>query len=366
VPLLQDPTRTAKSLSAHFERTFKNRLADKKSFTLNAKWTAKYQIAEGWAVREGVRVTQLSQWNSSSPDVRTLTSATIRQLQQLPYTHPSLKRVVDALTSGDQHLASVIPLNRQELLSRLNPSDICGTDLWGYWTPSGFCPVKISTALHRAFKGGGFQVSSLMPEDERAAFDAKKHPKNIFALLDAITAHPDVQEFSTLLGLGFLPLRTANKLGEMERAGACRDKYVSFRIKPPVLNFRAQKRAEANYGSMFGMPCYLANSEIAEVGYRGDLVDAAATRKMRVVVGQLLLMVKSFPARLCGLPVGALWYNHGKKYTSLKTTLKSTGRDYPCVNIHDHDVCLYLVSLLLHPSIDIMYLHTKTRSSDSV
>jgi hypothetical protein len=146
-------------------------------------------------------------------NVRTLTSATIRQIQQLPYTHPSFKRVVDALTSGDQHLASVIPLNRQELLSRLNPSAICGTDLWGYWTPSGFCPVKVSTALHRAFESGGFHVSSLIPEDERAAFVDKKHPKNIFALLDAIMAHPDVQEFSTLLGLGFLPLRIASKLG---------------------------------------------------------------------------------------------------------------------------------------------------------
>jgi Flp pilus assembly protein TadG len=140
---LQDPTRTAKSLSAHFERTIKNRLADKKSFTLNAEWTAKYQIAEGWAVREGVRVTQLSQWNSSSPDVRTLTSATIRRIQQLPYTHPSFKKVVDALTSGDQHLAYVIPLNRQELLSRLNPSAICGTDLWctlGLLNPVRFLP----------------------------------------------------------------------------------------------------------------------------------------------------------------------------------------------------------------------------------
>jgi hypothetical protein len=51
---------------------------------------------------------------------------------------------------------------------------------------------------------------------------------------------------------------------------------------------------------MFGMPCYLANSDIAEVGYRGDHVDAAATQQMRVIVGQLLLMVKSFPAGLCG------------------------------------------------------------------
>ena len=67
-----------------------------------------------------------------------------------------------------------------------------------------------------------------------------------------------------------------------------------------MLNFGAQKRAEANYGSMFGMPCYLANSDIAEVGYRGDHVDAAATQQMRVIVGQLLLMVKSFPAGLCG------------------------------------------------------------------
>ncbi len=78
-------------------------MADKKSFTLNAEF--------------------------SSPEVRTLTSATIHQLQQSTYTHPSFKRVVVALTSGDQHLESVIPLNRQELLGRLNPSAICGTDL---------------------------------------------------------------------------------------------------------------------------------------------------------------------------------------------------------------------------------------------
>ena len=199
-------------------------------------------------MQEGVRVTQLSQWNSSPPpDVRTLTSATIRQIQQLPYTHPTFKRVVDALAIGDHHLASVIPLNQQELLSHLTPSVICGTDLWGYWTPSGFCPVKISTALHKAFESGGFQVSSLIPEDERAAFVQKKQPKDIFALLDAITAHPAVQEFSTLLGLGFLPLRIASKLGEMERAGACRYKYVSFRINPPVLTkTRARNRAPAH------------------------------------------------------------------------------------------------------------------------
>ena len=115
---------------------------------------------------------------------------------------------------------------------------------------------------------------------------------------------------------------------------------------------------------MFGMPCYLANSDIAEVGYRGDDVHAAATQQIRVIVGRLLFMVKSFPARLCGLPVGAMWYNHGKRYTSLKTTLKTGGNDYPCMNILGHDVCLYLVSPLLHPSVGIMYLHTKNRLSD--
>jgi len=173
-------------------------------------------------------------------------------------------------------LSSTFLLNQQELLRHLNPSDICGTDLWDYWTPSGFCPVRISTALHRAFESGGFQVesggfqvSSLIPSNERTAFVNKQHPKNIFALLDATMAHPDVQEFIALFALtklGFIPLRMASKLGEMERAGACRDKYVSLRINPPVLNVRAQKRAEALYGIMFGMPCYLANSANAEVG----------------------------------------------------------------------------------------------------
>ena len=114
---------------------------------------------------------------------------------------------------------------------------------------------------------------------------------------------------------------------------------------------------------MFGIPCYLANSAIAEVGYRGDIVKDAATQQMRVVVGQLLLLVKSYPVRLNGLPIGALWYDHGGKYTSLKTTLKSTGGDYPCISILGNDVCLYLVSPLLHPSIGIMYIHTKQRGS---
>ena len=123
------------------------------------------------------------------------------------------------------------------------------TDFWGYWTPIGFCPVKISTALHRAFESGRFQVSSLIPSDQRTAFVNKQHPDNVFALLDAISAHPDVLEFTTLTKLGFVPCRIASKLGEMERAGACMHKSVSFRINPPVLYYRAddtETRADAH------------------------------------------------------------------------------------------------------------------------
>jgi len=367
LPLLQDPTRGEDSMRAHFEATLKRRLtANKKDFTLNAEWTAKYKIALGWAVREGVRVDQLSQWNSSPPEVRTLTSATIHQLQQLTYNDPTFKRVVDALSTGDHHLASVILLNQQELLHHLNRSDCCATDLWCCWSSSGFCPVRISTALHRAFESGGFDVSSLIPLNERTAFDKKQHPADICALLDAIMAHPHVQEFIALIELGFIPLRMASKLGEMERAGACTHKYVSFRIQQPVLNHRAQARAEAHYRNILGMPCYLANSAVAEVGYRGDSFRAASTQQMRVVVGKLLVLLKSFPKRLKGLPVGALYVSHGNYYTSLKTTLKTGGADYPCVNILDSEVCLYLVSPLLHPSIGLMYLHTKHRPSDKV
>ena len=64
---------------------------------------------------------------------------------------------------------------------------------------------------------------------------------------------------------------------------------------------------------MFGIPCYLANSAIAEVGYRGDIVKDAATQQMRVVVGQLLLLVKSYPVKLNGLPIGASWYRQPRR-----------------------------------------------------
>ena len=43
------------------------------------------------------------------------------------------------------------------------------------------------------------------------------------------------------------------------------------------------------------------------MGYRGNDFGAAATDPMRVVVGQLLFLLSSFPVHLTGLPVGALW-----------------------------------------------------------
>ena len=62
----------------------------------------------------------------------------------------------------------------------------------------------------------------------------------------------------------------------MERAGACMHKYVSFQVMPPALNSRLEIRDEEYYTEILGMPCYLGNSEHANVVYRGNNFDAAS------------------------------------------------------------------------------------------
>jgi hypothetical protein len=136
--------------------------------------------------------------------------------------------------------------------------------------------VKISTALHRALQDRTFELDSLIPPEERQKFVDGRHPNNANVLLDGILAHPFVREFSHLLDLGFLPMRIASKLGEMQRAGACRHKYVSFEVVPPALNSRLEIRGEEHYADILGFPCYLGNSEHANVVYRGDDFDAAS------------------------------------------------------------------------------------------
>ena len=160
-------------------------------------------------------------------------------------------------------------------------------------------------------------------------------------------------------------MRIASKLGEMQRAGACRHKYVSFEVVPPALNSRSEIRGEEHYADILGFPCYLGNSEHANVVYHGDDFDAASNidgLHPRVVIGKLLLLLQSFPVELNGLPVGAQWYKHGKTYTSLKTTLKFSKVAYPQMCINSHDVCLFVINALLGPNTPRVYLHPKPRT----
>jgi hypothetical protein len=261
-------------------------------------------------------------------------------------------------------LEHAIPLNSSELL-QLRGNGICDTDLWGYYTPAGFCPVKISTALHRAFQARTFELDSLIPPEERQNFVDGRHPNNANVLLDGIFAHPFVREFSHLLDLGFLPMRIASKLGEMQRAGACRHKYSAFRPKLFKARNPRWRALRLSHADILGFPCYLGNSEHANVVYRGDDFDAASNINglhHRVVIGKLLLLLQSFPVELNGLPVGAQWYKHGKTYTSLKTTLKCSKVAYPQMCIESHDVCLLVINAWLDPNTPTIYLHPKPRT----
>ena len=197
---------------------------------------------------------------------------------------------------------------------------------------------------------------SLLPQSKRQDFEDQQHPLNVsdlLVMLDGILANPLVKECTDLLELGFLPLRIAWKLGEHERAGACMHKYVAFQAKAPALQCRAENRSEDHYTTIFGMTSYIGNSHVAEVVYRGDDFSAAAqaneSRNHRVVVGQLLLLLQSFPVELDKMPVRASLANN--IISPLKTKLKTIDGAYPIMYIDDSDVFLYLISALVDPAL---------------
>jgi hypothetical protein len=161
-----------------------------------------------------------------------------------------------------------------------------------------------------------------------------------------------------------VPLRIACKEGELERAGACMHKYVAFEVKAPALQHREEVRSAEYYADIFGMPCYTGNSDVSDVVYRGNDFAAAAaateSRRHRVVDGLMLLLLKSFPVELNGMPVGANLANNTT--IPLRTSLKSDGGAYPIMKINNSDICLYLISPLVNPAQQTMYLHTKHRT----
>jgi hypothetical protein len=368
VSQFQTPPRTENSLTKHVQKI---KLRLKNDGELTAEWTEKYAIASSWELREGCRFEQLQQWISRQPVAQSLTSRSRQLLKSLlnVYKHPSFKRLVDCLDGGEQPLDAVIACNRQELLA--GRSGICATDIWGFYTLHGFCPVLVSTALHRQFESGKFhmrQLASLLSQEMRSFLDDNKRAvplDNLLVILDGFKAHPWFTECIDLLKLGFVPMRIACKLGEQERAGACMHKYVAFKVKGPALQRREEVRSAEHYADILGMPCYLGNSHVSEVVYRGNDFTAAAeateSRQHRVVDGLMLLMLKCFPDKLKGMPVGAHLLHNST--CALRTSLKTIGGAYPIMIIDDTDICLFLISPLVSPDHPIMYLHTRHRTS---
>ena len=141
-------------------------------------------------------------------------------------------------------------------------------------------------------------------------------------------------------------------------------KYVAFQVKAPALQRREEVRNAEHYAEIFGMPCYIGNSHVTDVVHRGNDFTAAAetneSRQHRVVDGLMLLILKSFPVELLGMPVGAHLVNNTT--SPLRTSLTSIGGAYPIMYIDGVDICLYLISPLVDPAQPTMYLHTKHRT----
>ena len=148
------------------------------------------------------------------------------------------------------------------------------------------------------------------------------------------------------------------------RAAAQMHKYVAFQVKAPALQRREEVRSAEHYADILGMPCYLGNSHVSEVVYRGNDFTAAAkateSRKHCVVDGLMLLILKCFPVQLNGMPVGAHLLHNST--SPLRTSLKTTGGAYPIMIIDSTEIFLFLISPLVNPAQQIMYLHTKHRT----
>ncbi len=110
-----------------------------------------------------------------------------------------------------------------------------------------------------------------------------------------------------MIELGFIPF---SKQGELERISACQNAYCTIKVVPPKLQgvpLRGQ-RSQHDFLSIFRCSCYTACSDMGHVVNRGN--DAVAATQAShgnwdfVVKSKLLLLMKSYPSFLAGLPMG--------------------------------------------------------------
>ncbi len=164
-----------------------------------------------------------------------------------------------------------------------------------------------------------------------------------------------------MIELGFIPLSIACKQGELERRSACQFDFCTFKVIPPKISVipPMDQRSRQDFVPILGCSCYTACSDMGRVVYRGNDAVAATNGDWDLIIkSKLLLMMKSYPSVLVGMPMGI------RMTVGFLPCMMKTGGQW-AVMLHKGDTfCLLLVAMLL--TEDLFYLHTQMRLSAGV
>ncbi len=255
----------------------------------------------------------------------------------------SVQRLVRAIASVDA--SELHEAQRLELISFSDSDDDIPDRLWCcHIGVNRFWPITLNT----------LSLTSL------PVFKKSPNQTNYNALVE-YCKHPVLQQYFELFDLGFMPMKVASKLGELERQGArASSRYMSLCFCPPIFLSTPAQAEYKHFLKIFGLHAFRGCSDIGHVAYRGDSLDAAIGASADLVIwSPLLFLTQCYPALMKKkkIPIGV-------RSNGRLLNFSLTHRVYPSVDWNEHYVCLFLICCMLH--YNDVFLHTQKRGRRDV
>jgi hypothetical protein len=227
-------------------------------------------------------------------------------------THPDMTKI-------RSRVDIVYDTNVRELIG--NKTGAIPSDLWGFCIGDVFVPVQITTKLHVLFQSGEFSGLRLFHE-----LFTRGPQSHMWQRIEALLQTPGkrcsmfpphytfpnslvtaIQEWCSLLEMGFIPLCTASKLGELERRGACSYPVIGVVVSPPFFDSTPKFAPPEHFCSMFGLSKVFTGCSVVGRAVRSrewTTVVAFRNRLDFIVHAKLVFMVQCYPLHLEGMPIG--------------------------------------------------------------
>lgn len=192
-------------------------------------------------------------------------------MKQLGETSPTLQALIAALESGDACQLESVRLSNRATLLPASGTDNTPSNLWGFNTESGFCPVEIRTKFSENIR---LECDMFVAPTGTQLKTRGRPPKFIWQkstdLIDAYLECEEISELLTVMQADLVPYSMAGDLGEEERKSACKNGIFTFTLEDPLLAALPENfdiNAEG-WEKFFAVPGYTKVSHMLTVNNR--------------------------------------------------------------------------------------------------